>query len=101
RAQRAMIHLTLGEVGQARQLADNIQLSRHQEPKTRALMAAVVSEAWARSGQAKKALETLELFDPEDSAYSALAPQLWRAHAYARAHTSDTKGMRRALKKLI
>jgi hypothetical protein len=101
RAQRAMIHLMLGEVGQARQLVDNIQLSRHQEPKTRALMAAVVSEAWARSGQAKKGLETLELFDPEDEAYSALAPQLWRAYAYAYAATSDNKGMRRALKKLL
>ncbi len=34
RAQRAMIHLTLGDVGPARQLVDNIELSRHREPKT-------------------------------------------------------------------
>lgn len=101
RSQRAMIHLMLGEVSQARQLVDNIDLSRHQEPKTRALMAAVVAEAWARSGQAKKALETLGVFDPEDSAYEQLRPQLWRAYAFAYAYTSDMKGMRRALKKLL
>jgi hypothetical protein len=66
RAQRAMIHLMHGEVKQARPLADGIELSRHQDAKTRAMMAAVVGEAWARSGQAKKALETLGLYDPED-----------------------------------
>jgi len=101
RSQRAMIHLMIGEVSQARQLADNIELSRHQEPKTRALMAAVVAEAWARSGQAKKAIETLEVFDPEDAAYAQLKPQLWRAYAFAYAYTNELKGMRRALKKLL
>jgi hypothetical protein len=101
RAQRAMIHLMTGDVSPARQLVDNIQLSRHQEPKSRALMASVVAEAWARSGQSKKALETLELFDPEDAVYEQLRPQLYRAYAFAYAYTSDTKGMRRALKKLL
>jgi len=100
RAQRAMIHLTQGEVGPARQLVDNIDLKRHQEPRTRAMMAAVAAEAWARSGDAKKGLETLDLFDPDDSAYEQLRPQLYRAYAYAHAHLSDVKGMRRALKKL-
>jgi hypothetical protein len=100
RAQRAMIHLTQGEVGPARQLVDNIDLKRHQEPRTRAMMASVAAEAWARSGDAKKGLETLDLFDPDDSAYEQLRPQLYRAYAYAHAHLSDVKGMRRALKKL-
>jgi hypothetical protein len=100
RAQRAMIHLTQGDVSAARQLADNIDLKRHQEPRTRAMMAAVAGEAWARSGDAKKALEMLNLFDPEDEAYEQLKPQLYRALAYAHAHLSDLKGMRRDLKKL-
>jgi hypothetical protein len=100
-AQRAMIHLMLGEVSPARQLVDNIDLSRHQEARTRAMLAAVVAEAWARSGQAKKAVETLQVFDPEDSAYEQLRPQLYRAHAFASAYTNDIKGMRRALKKLL
>ncbi len=101
RAQRAMIHLTLGDVGPARQLVDNIDLSRHREPKTRAMLTAVSSEAWARTGNAKKAAETLALIDAEDAEYEKLRPQLYRAQAYAFAYTNDLKGMRRALKKLL
>lgn len=100
RAQRGMIHLMLGEVTPARQLVDAIDLSRAQEPRSRALMAAVCAEAWARSGVPKKALETLSLFDPEDAAFAELRPQLYRAAAYAHAHAGDLKAMRRALKKL-
>jgi len=101
RGQRAMIHLMIGEVGPARQLVDNIDLSRHQEARARAMLAAVVAEGWARSGQAKKAVETLQLFDAEDAAYEQLRPQLYRAQAFAFAYTSDVKGMRRALKRLL
>ena len=101
RAQRAMIHLTLGDVGPARQLVDNIDLSRHREAKTRAMLTAVCAEAWARTGNAKKAAETLGLLDPEDPEYEKLRPQLYRALAYAYAHTNDVKGMRRVLKKLV
>jgi hypothetical protein len=100
RAQRAMIHLLLGEVGPARQLVDNVDLKRHQDPKTRVMLTAVCAEAWARSGSAKKSLDTLKLFDPEDPEFTQLRPQLYRALAFASAHGNDIKGMRRALKKL-
>jgi hypothetical protein len=46
-------------------------------------------------------VETLQVFDPDDSAYEQLRPQLYRAQAFAFAYTSDAKGMRRALKKLL
>ncbi|MFC1641738.1 hypothetical protein ACFL5O_03475 [Myxococcota bacterium] len=101
RAQRAMIHLVLGEVSSARPLADGIDLSRHQEAKSRAMLTAVVGEAWARSGQSRKALDTLTLLDPEDAEYEPLRPQLYRALAYAYAHTEDVKSMRRTLKRLL
>ncbi|HEX2870957.1 MAG TPA: hypothetical protein VHP33_06870 [Polyangiaceae bacterium] len=101
RGQRAMIHLTQGEVSQARQLVDNIDLSRHNDPRTRAMLASVVAEAWARSGDAKKALETLSLFDFEESTFEQIRPQLYRAQAYAAAQTSDMNTMRRALRKLL
>jgi hypothetical protein len=100
RAQRAMIHLTMGDVGPARQLVDNIDLGRQRDAKTRAMLTAVCAEAWARTGNAKKAVETLTLFDPEDAEYEKLRPQLYRALAYAYAYTNDIKGMRRALKRL-
>ncbi len=101
RAQRAMIHLMQGQVNLARQLADNIELKRHQDARSRAMMAAVISEAWARSGQAKKGLDTLTLFDLEDPDYQDLRPQLLRAFAYCYAYTGKTKDMRKALRKLL
>lgn len=101
RAQRGMIHLTLGDVGPARQLVDNIDLSRHRDAKTRAMLTAVCSEAWARTGNAKKAADTLALIDAEDAEYEKLRPQLYRAQAYAFAYTNDLKSMRRSLKKLM
>lgn len=101
RAQRAMIHLLLGEVTPARDLADGIDLSRHQDAKARAMMASVVAEAWARTGQAKKASETIGLYNPEDADYQAIAPQLHRARAYVYAATGDVKAMRRSMKKML
>ncbi len=101
RSQRAMLHLMLGEVEPARRLADGVDLKRHSEAKARAMMAAVIAEAWARTGQAKKALETLEVFDPDDPEYVQLGPQLWRAFAFAYAYSNNAKGMKRALKRLM
>jgi uncharacterized ferredoxin-like protein len=100
RAQRAMIHLLLGEATPARDLVDAIDLSRHQDAKARAMMASVIAEAWARTGQAKKAAETIELFNPDDPEFEQIAPQIHRARAYVYAQTGDVKGMRRSLRKL-
>jgi hypothetical protein len=101
RGQRALIHLMLGDVSEARTLVSNIDLKRHQEPRTRAMLASVSAEAWARGGDAKKALETLGLFDPEDDIYEQLRPQLYRAYAFAYANTNDLNAMKRMLKKLV
>jgi hypothetical protein len=100
RGQRAMIHLMLDEVPPARDLVDGIQLARHQDVRSRAMLAAVVAEAWARSGQAKRAADTLSVIDPDDAELTQLRPQLFRAQAYAFAHTDDLKSARRALKRL-
>jgi hypothetical protein len=100
RTQRAMIHLMLGDVTPARDLADGIDLSRHQDPKTRAMMSAVTAEAWARTGQAQRAQTTLSIFDPEEAVLEPVKPQLYRARAYVAASTGDVQAMRRALRKL-
>ncbi|MCL2777642.1 MAG: hypothetical protein FWD73_06530 [Polyangiaceae bacterium] len=100
RAMRAMIHLTLGEPQQARALVDKLDLGKQQEPKTRAMFAAVAAEAWARTGQGQKALDTLDLFNPEAPDMGELRAQLWRARAFAFASVNDTKGVGRAVKKL-
>jgi hypothetical protein len=101
RGQRAMIHLMIGQPKAARDLADDIDLSRHQDAKTRAMLGSVVAEAWARTGQARKAVDTLALFNPDDPALEPVRPQLYRARAFAHAYTSDVKGMRAALKRLL
>ena len=100
RAMRAQIHLVLGEVQDARALVDDMELGKQEDAKTRAMFATVASEAWARSGQGKKALDTLELFNPEDPDLAEMKPQIWRAKAFAYAAQTDTKGIARALKKL-
>jgi hypothetical protein len=100
RAQRGLIHLMLGEATKARDLVDAIDLSRHQDARTRAMMSSVIAEAWARTGQANKALTVIEVFNPDDEIYAQVRPQLYRARAYAAAYTNDVKGMKRALRKM-
>ena len=100
RAQRAMIHLLIGQVSMAKPLAEGIDLKRHDDARARAMMVAVVGETWARSGQAKRAIESLELYDPDEDTYEQVRPQLWRARAYAYAYGDDVRGMRRALRRL-
>jgi hypothetical protein len=100
RAMRAMLHLTLGETAEARALADKLELGKQQEPKTRVLFATVAGEAWARTGQGQKAVDTLDLFNPEAPENAEMRAQMWRARAFAYAAVNDTKAIARALKKL-
>jgi hypothetical protein len=100
RVQRAMIHLLLGETDEARHLSDSIDLNRHKESKTRAMMVSIIAEAWARTGQAKKAIEMLETLDPDDEAYAELRPQLLRSRAFAYAWASNSKQMKQTLRRL-
>ena len=101
RAQRAMIHLTMGQVSLARQLVDNIDLKRHQDMRARAMMAAISGEAWARSGDAVRAVETLEIFDLEDPELVQLKPQLLRSLAFAYAHSGKSKELKRVLRSML
>lgn len=101
RSQRAMIHLTMGQVNLARQLVDNIELKRHQDPRSRAMIGAIAAEAWSRSGDAKKAIETLDLFDLDDEQLAQIRPQLLRSYAYAYAYTSKSRELKQTLRRMI
>jgi len=100
RCQRAMFHLAKGDVDQARKLVDPVDLSRFHETKTRAAAAAILAEAWARTGQGPKANSTLDILNPDDPALAEVRAQLWRARAFAAAAVQDRKAMVRALKKM-
>ena len=100
RAQRAMLHLMLGEPQPARPLADAIELQRHNDQKTKATLAAVICEAWARTGQARKAIDILNLFDIDDAALSDARPGLLRAQVFAFGAVDDLKKARTAMHQL-
>ncbi len=101
RAQRGMLHLMLGEPSPARDLADGIDLSRHQDSRSKAMMASVIAEAWARTGQAKKAAVVIEVFKPEDELFEQVRPQLYRARAFVYAYQNNPKAMKQALRRLV
>lgn len=101
RCLRANLHLQLGEIQEARALVDKMELGKQQETKTRVMFAAVAGEAWGRTGQGRKAVEFLEVFNPDDPEYGEMRIQMWRARAFAYAGAGDMKGASRALKKLM
>ncbi|MGZ3419188.1 MAG: hypothetical protein ACXVEE_15050 [Polyangiales bacterium] len=100
RGQRAMLHLMLGEPKEARALADAIDLSRHSDQKAKATLASVICEAWARTGQAKRAVEILGLFDLEDPVLADVKPGLLRAQVFAFGAIDDLKSARTAMHQL-
>ena len=100
RCTRATIHLQLGEVSEARALVDKMELGKQQDVKTRAMFAAVAAETWGRTGQSKKAIELLEVYNPDDPELTEMRVQMWRARAFAYAGVGDMKGAGRSLRKL-
>lgn len=100
RAQRSMIHLMLGEPQEARVLVDAIDLGRQMDAKSKATISAVVCEAWARTGAAKKAIDILALFDAEDATLADARPGLLRAQVFAYGAVGDTKKARGAMHQL-
>jgi hypothetical protein len=100
RGMRAMIHLNLGEAKAARELADAIALDKTPDLKSRANLAGIVAEAWARSGNPIEATELLDKYDPEDKDFSEVKVQLLRARAFASAHHNKLDRMKKALKEL-
>lgn len=100
RAQRAMLHLLLGEPQKGRVLVDAIDLQRHNDQKSKATLAAVMCEAWARTGNAKRALEILGLFDTDDPTFVDVRPGLLRAQVFAYGAIDDIKNARTAMHQL-
>jgi tetratricopeptide (TPR) repeat protein len=100
RVQRAMIHLMLGETENARELVDKVNIEQHKDAKTRASIVAIIAEAWARSGQAKKAIDLLDTLKV-DKDLDDIKPQLLRSRAFAYAWANQTKQMKQTLKELM
>ncbi len=97
RAQRGMLHLMLGDPQAARALVDAIDLQRHNDQRAKGTLAAVITEAWARTGQARRAVEILELFDVNDAALVDVKPGLLRSQVFAYGAVDDLKKARTAM----
>lgn len=100
RGMRGMLHLNFGELQDARELADAVELDKTPDLAARANLAGVVAEAWARSGNPIEADELLEKYDPADPKFSDVRVQLYRARAFVGAHRNDMTKMKKALKSL-
>lgn len=100
RGMRAMIHLNLGEVKAARELADDINLEKTPDLKARANLAGVIAESWARSGNPIEGSELMDKYDPEEKDFKEVKVQLLRARAFSYAHHNKLDRMRKALKQL-
>ncbi len=83
RGMKAQVYLVKNRVEDAARLADEIQLSQIQQPEVRAVMAATVAEAWARTGKVKEARDILSTFAPDDPAYANARIPLLFARIFA------------------
>jgi hypothetical protein len=82
RGQLAMMHLRTGKVREARELADLIRLDRRPDAKSKALYAAVIAEAQARTGAAEEARKLLETYTADEAGMDEVRIMLLRAQVY-------------------
>jgi len=82
RGQLGMIYLVTNRAKDARALADEMKLDGQAQPKQKAMYAAVMAEAFARTGKVDEAAKILEAFDPENETYAEMKPLLYRAQVY-------------------
>lgn len=101
RANLAMLYLMSGRAKDARELADEIRLDRQPQAQAKAMYAAVVSEAFARTGKAEEALKLLETFDPSSPEYGKVSAMLLRAQVYTYVASKKLGRAREAMEGLL
>ena len=82
RSNLGLMYLVQNRTKEARALADEIRLDRQPQAKAKAMYAAVISEAFSRTGKAEEAMKLLETYDPKDPAYVEVRPVLLRAQVF-------------------
>lgn len=82
RGQLAMMYLRTGKVREARELADLIRLDRRPDAKSKALYAAIMAEAQARTGSPEEARKLLETYTADESGMDEVRVMLLRAQVY-------------------
>jgi hypothetical protein len=82
RAQLALLYLRNHRVREARALADEMRLDRQPQPKAKAFYAAIMAEAFSRSGNADEAKKLLDTYSADDDAYAEVRAMLLRAQVF-------------------
>jgi hypothetical protein len=82
RAQLSLLYLRNNRVREARALADEMRLDRQPQPKAKAFYAAIMAEAFARSGAPDEAKKLLDTYSAEDAAFAEVRPLLLRAQVF-------------------
>jgi hypothetical protein len=82
RGQLAMLYLRNNRTREARALVDLMRLDRRPDPKSKALYAAVMAEALARTGSADEARKLLETYSADEAEQAEVRAMLLRAQVY-------------------
>jgi len=101
RAQLSLIYLRNGRARDARTLADEMRLDRQPQPKAKAFYAAVMAEAFARTGKADEAKKLLDTYDVADPAYAEVRAMLLRAQVFTCFQLKKRGLAKRAMETLI
>jgi hypothetical protein len=100
RAQLAMLYLRNNRVREARALAENIRLDRRPDAKTKALYAALMAEAYARTGSPDEGRKLLETYSAEDNREDEVQVMLLRAQVFTFAALKKRGLAKRAIDRL-
>ncbi len=100
RANLTLLYLMHGRTREARELADVIKVDRQAQAKGKALYAACVAEAFARTGSAAEAKQLLETYDASDPEFAEVAALLYRAQVYTYMGTKNRGLAKKALEHL-
>jgi tetratricopeptide (TPR) repeat protein len=101
RANLGMFYLMQGRARDARELADEIRLDRQPQARAKAMYAAVIAEAFARTGKADDARKLLDTYDPNDKEFGQVAGMLLRAQVYTFTATKKRGRAQKAMEQLL
>lgn len=100
RANLAMLYLSYNKVREARSLADDIRLDRAGQAKAKAMYAAIIAEAFARTTKAEDAKKLLETYRDDDPEYGEMRVLLLRSQVFTYFATKNRGLARKAMDKL-
>jgi len=82
RSQLALMYLRVNRTRDAREVVDQMRLDRQPNPQSKALYAAVIAEANARTGNPDESRKLLETYPPAKATSQDAAAMLYRAQVY-------------------